>query len=56
MTKNYGQMWVVNCTFDLAWFSVKYLGGGSSGGQVIENLDGVILSAPSVGAFLGEVE
>ena len=56
VTKNYGQMWVVNCTFDLAWYSVKYQGGGSSGGQVIENLDSVILSAPSVGAFLGEVE
>ena len=43
VTKNYGQMWVVNCTFDLAWYSVKYQGGGSS-------------SATSVGEFLGEVE
>ena len=55
-TKNYGQMWVVNCTFDVAWYSVKYQGGGSSDVQVIENLDSAILSAPSVGAFLGEVE
>ena len=43
VTKNYGQMWVVNCTFDVAWYSVKYEGGGSS-------------SATSVGEFLGEVE
>ena len=43
ITKNYGQMWVVNCTFDVAWYSVKYQGGGSS-------------SATSVGEFLGEVE
>ena len=43
VTKNYGQMWVVNCTFDVAWYSVKYQDGGSS-------------SATSVGEFLGEVE
>lgn len=43
ITKNYGQMWVVNCTFDVAWYSVKYQGGESS-------------SATSVGEFLGEVE
>ena len=55
VTKNYGQMWVVNCTFDVAWYSVKYR-GSSSDVQVIENLDSVILSAPSVGAFMGEVE
>ena len=55
VTKNYGQMWVVNCTFDVAWYSVKYE-AGSSNVQVIENLDSVILSAPSAGAFLGEVE
>ena len=53
--KDDGQMWVVNCTFDVAWYSVKYE-GSSSDVQVIENLDSVILSAPSVGAFLGEVE
>ena len=43
VTKNYGQIWVVNCTFDVAWYSVKYQAGGSS-------------SATSVGEFLGEVE
>lgn len=55
VTKNYGQMWVVNCTFDLAWYSVK-ASGGTISKEDIENLDSVILSAPSVGAFLGEVK
>ena len=43
VTKNYGQLWVVNCTFDVAWYSVKYQDGGSSSGTI-------------VGEFLGEVE
>ena len=43
VTKNHGQIWVVNCIFDVAWYSVKYEGGGSS-------------SATIVGEFLGEVE
>lgn len=43
VTKNYGQMWVVNCTFDLAWYSVKYQDSESS-------------CATSIGEFLGEVE
>ena len=55
VTKNYGQMWVVNCTFDLAWYSVK-ASGGTISKEDIENLDSVVLSAPSVGTFLGEVE